>query len=47
MKLILASNSPRRKELLQKAGFQFDIIPSTEDEVANKLLPTQCPSSTP
>lgn len=39
MKLILASNSPRRKELLQKAGFQFDIIPSTEDEVANKLLP--------
>ena len=39
MKLILASNSPRRKELLQNAGYKFDIIPSTDEEVADKTLP--------
>lgn len=32
MKLILASNSPRRKELLIKAGFDFDIISSDFEE---------------
>jgi len=26
MKLILASSSPRRKELMEKAGFEFDVI---------------------
>lgn len=31
-KLILASNSPRRRELLQSAGFIFDIIPAKSDE---------------
>ncbi len=31
-KLILASQSPRRKELLQNAGFIFEIIPSQVDE---------------
>ena len=39
MKLILASNSPRRKELLKNAGYNFDIVPSTSDEVADKTLP--------
>ena len=39
MKLILASNSPRRKELLKNAGYNYKIIPSTSDEVANKTLP--------
>ena len=39
MKLILASNSPRRKELLKNAGYEFEVIPSTLDEVANKTLP--------
>jgi septum formation protein len=29
---ILASKSPRRKELLEKAGFQFEIVPSKIDE---------------
>ena len=29
MKLILASKSPRRKEILKKAGYDFKIIPST------------------
>lgn len=31
-KLILASNSPRRKELLSKIGLQFEVIPSNYDE---------------
>ena len=29
-KLILASRSPRRKQLLAEAGYQFDIVPAAE-----------------
>ena len=36
MKIILASASPRRQELLTKAGIIFDIIPSQVEEVFNK-----------
>jgi len=32
MKLLLASNSPRRRELLGNAGFDFEVIPSGVDE---------------
>ena len=32
MKLILASASPRRKEILQKEGYNFEIITSDYDE---------------
>ncbi len=32
MNLILASNSPRRKEILIKAGYNFEIMPSEYDE---------------
>lgn len=32
MDLILASNSPRRKEILLNAGFNFKVIPSNYDE---------------
>jgi len=32
MKLLLASNSPRRRELLSNAGFDFEVIPSDVDE---------------
>lgn len=32
MALILASSSPRRKDLLLAAGFQFQVVPSTVDE---------------
>ena len=35
MKLILASNSPRRKELLQEAGLSFSVIPSNFKEEEN------------
>lgn len=34
MKLLLASNSPRRIELLRNAGFDFEVVPSGIDEGA-------------
>ncbi|HVB29279.1 MAG TPA: Maf family protein [Terriglobia bacterium] len=33
IRLILASNSPRRRELLQNAGFEFDVQPSGIEEL--------------
>lgn len=33
MRLVLGSQSPRRKELLELAGYEFDIRPSNADEV--------------
>ncbi len=41
MKLILASNSPRRKELLSEFGFKFDIIASDFNENGAFLTPAQ------
>ena len=35
-KIILASQSPRRKEILQDLGYTFDVIPSLGDEVFDK-----------
>jgi len=32
MRLILASSSPRRAELLASAGFEFDVVPAAVDE---------------
>jgi nucleoside triphosphate pyrophosphatase len=32
MRLLLASRSPRRRELLQNAGFDFDVAPSDVEE---------------
>jgi len=32
MKLLLASNSPRRSELLRNAGFDIEVVPSNVDE---------------
>ena len=40
IRLILASNSPRRRELLQNAGFQFDVRPSGIEETR---LPGESP----
>lgn len=39
--LILASNSPRRRELLQQAGFPFTVIPSKINEVITKAEPEE------
>jgi len=36
MHLILASSSPRRRELLEKAGFQFDVRPSQVEEIPRR-----------
>lgn len=40
MKLILASSSPRRKELLSKLDFPFEIIPSNCEEITTATRPT-------
>ncbi len=37
-RLILASASPRRKELLTLAGFEFDVVTSSVDEVIDSKL---------
>lgn len=39
MKYILASASPRRKDLLVQAGISFDVIPSSIEEKITKTLP--------
>ena len=39
--IILASQSPRRKDLLEKCGYNFKIIPSKKEEVADKNLQPQ------
>lgn len=41
-KIILASSSPRRKELLEKTGIVFEIIPSTyEEDMSIDLSPVE------
>lgn len=37
--IILASASPRRKELLEQIGLQFDICPAKGEEVITKTIP--------
>lgn len=39
--LILASNSPRRKEILEMLGYEFEIRPSDTDENIENLSPEQ------
>ena len=41
MKLILASASPRRKELLAKTGLPFEIIPAKGEEIITKNIPAE------
>ena len=38
MKIILASGSPRRRELLAMAGYTFEVIPADVDETADPAL---------
>lgn len=38
MKLILASGSPRRRELLEKAGLEFEVRPSPGEEIHDPSL---------
>ena len=39
MRIILASNSPRRKELLLQIGLEFEIIPSSFEETEQVMDP--------
>lgn len=41
MKIILASASPRRKELLKQIGLSFKTIPSTKEEKITKNTPEE------
>ena len=41
MRIILASKSPRRHELLSRIGIEFECIVSEKDEVTNKTLPSE------
>ncbi len=40
-RLVLASASPRRSEILTVAGFDFEIIPSDADEISDGLAPEE------
>ncbi|MCL1822984.1 MAG: Maf family protein [Oscillospiraceae bacterium] len=37
--LILASNSPRRRELLQNAGYNFKVVPAENEELTSPIKP--------
>ena len=37
--IILASNSPRRKELLERVGYTFTVMPSDCDEATDIRFP--------
>ncbi len=41
MRLILASNSPRRKEILSQIGLNFEVIPSRFEENSLELEPEE------
>jgi septum formation protein len=41
MKIILASNSPRRKELLEQANIEFEVIGADVEEVTTKTKPDE------
>ena len=41
MKILLASNSPRRKELLKSLGFDFEVVSVDCDEVYPDNLPVE------
>lgn len=40
-RLILASGSPRRKELLEQIGAEFEILPAKGEEVITSTIPEQ------
>lgn len=40
-KIILASASPRRRELLTKMGLEFEVIPSKGEEIITKTSPAE------
>lgn len=41
MKIILASNSPRRREILEKHGFEVEVVPSAPEKMPTEELSAQ------
>lgn len=41
MKIILASASPRRRELLSQMGLHFEVLPSQGEEIITKIKPEE------
>ena len=39
MRFILASASPRRKELLEKMGLEFEVVPALLEEIVHTKRP--------
>ncbi|MCG8373691.1 MAG: Maf family protein [Balneolales bacterium] len=39
LKIVLASRSPRRKKLLSQVGIEFQVVPSTSDEIITSQKP--------
>jgi len=39
--IILASQSPRRKELLEQIGLEFEICPAKGEEIITKTIPEE------
>ena len=40
-RIVLASGSPRRKQILEQIGVEFEIWPSKKDEVISKTIPEE------
>lgn len=40
-KVVLASASPRRKQLLEQMGIEFDIFPSDKEEIIRSSIPSE------
>ena len=39
--IILASASPRRRELLSQIGIEYEVIPSKKDEIVTSTVPSE------
>ena len=40
-RIVLASASPRRREILTQVGVEFDVIPAVGDEIITSTVPSE------